>query len=274
MSQSHLRTDWLCIATEGDTVDGRELKRQWLVDAAETYNRQWYGALIWPEHEKNCGNFGEVLDVMGEEGEDGLYRLYAQIRPNAYLLEANRYDQLIYFSVELTPDGNFRNTGRTYLEGLAVTDRPASVGTTRLRFNRRKANKAGYYGCVITRDGKFIQENEMKNNWQSYFGLKPKTKNFSEGDETETPSGDDQLNVLANAVNELEGRVSVVETQLKELSGDMDKVAEVMDTDDFARLRDNLGTILANFGKLDEKITTLPKRNFGQQDKKPRFNVL
>ncbi|EPU0993130.1 GPO family capsid scaffolding protein, partial [Cronobacter turicensis] len=30
MSQSHLRTDWLCIATEGDTVDGRELKRQWL----------------------------------------------------------------------------------------------------------------------------------------------------------------------------------------------------------------------------------------------------
>ncbi|EKP4629966.1 GPO family capsid scaffolding protein, partial [Cronobacter sakazakii] len=99
MSQSHLRTDWLCIATEGDTVDGRELKRQWLVDAAETYNREWYGALIWPEHEKNCGNFGEVLDVMGEEGEDGLYRLYAQIRPNAYLLEANRYDQLIYFSV-------------------------------------------------------------------------------------------------------------------------------------------------------------------------------
>ncbi|PPX99588.1 GPO family capsid scaffolding protein, partial [Cronobacter sakazakii] len=60
MSQSHLRTDWLCIATEGDTVDGRELKRQWLVDAAETYNREWYGALIWPEHEKNCGNFGEV----------------------------------------------------------------------------------------------------------------------------------------------------------------------------------------------------------------------
>ena len=53
MSQSHLRTDWLCIATEGDTVDGRELKRQWLVDAAETYNRQCYGALIWHEHEKN-----------------------------------------------------------------------------------------------------------------------------------------------------------------------------------------------------------------------------
>ncbi|EOD9390204.1 GPO family capsid scaffolding protein [Cronobacter sakazakii] len=270
---SHLRTDWLCIATEGDTVDGRNLKRQWLVDAAETYDPQHYGALIWPEHQDGI-NYGEVLAVMGQEGEDGFYRLYAQIRPNAYLLEANRYDQLIYFSVELTPDGNFRGTGRTYLEGLAVTNTPASVGTTRLRFNRHKKNKAGYYGCVITRDGKLIQENEMKKNWQSYFGIKPKTKNFADGDEPDTQSGDDQLNVLANAVNELEGRMDNVESQLQELSGDMDKVAEVMDTEDFARLRDNLGNILANFGKLDKKVTQLPKRQFGQQEKTGRFNVL
>lgn len=29
---SHLKTDWLCVATEGDTVDGREIKRQWIID--------------------------------------------------------------------------------------------------------------------------------------------------------------------------------------------------------------------------------------------------
>ncbi|MEA3725884.1 GPO family capsid scaffolding protein [Enterobacter cloacae] len=273
MSQSHLKTDWLCIATEGDTVDGRYLKKQWLVDAAETYNPQHYGALIWPEHQAGI-NYGEVLAVKGEEGEDGLYRLYAQIRPNAYLLEANRYDQLIYFSVELTPDGNFRGTGRTYLEGLAVTDTPASVGTTRLRFSRRKKRNADNYGCVITREGKITQETVMKKEWQSYFGIKPKAKNFAEGDGGEQPSGDDQLNVLANAVNELEGRMDAVESQLQTLSADMDTVAEVMDTEDFARLRDNLGNILANFGKLDKKVTQLPKRNFGQQEKTGRFKVL
>ena len=49
---SQLSTDWLCIATEGDTVDRRELRREWLIDAAETYNPELYAALIWPEHER------------------------------------------------------------------------------------------------------------------------------------------------------------------------------------------------------------------------------
>ena len=29
---SHLKTDWLCIATEGDTVDGRQIYREWIID--------------------------------------------------------------------------------------------------------------------------------------------------------------------------------------------------------------------------------------------------
>ncbi|MDI8746324.1 hypothetical protein MJM83_31865, partial [Salmonella enterica subsp. enterica serovar Montevideo] len=46
--------------------------------------------------------------------------------------------------------------GSTSMKGLAVTDTPASVGTTRLRFSsrRKKLSKQGYYGCVISRDGK------------------------------------------------------------------------------------------------------------------------
>lgn len=35
---SHLKTDWLCVATEGDTVDGRVIKRQWIIDMGETYD--------------------------------------------------------------------------------------------------------------------------------------------------------------------------------------------------------------------------------------------
>lgn len=60
---SHLKTDWLCVATEGDTVDGREIKRQWIIDMGETYDYNHYVALIWPEHEDDCGNFGEVLEA-------------------------------------------------------------------------------------------------------------------------------------------------------------------------------------------------------------------
>ncbi|MGE2624432.1 GPO family capsid scaffolding protein, partial [Escherichia coli] len=48
---SHLKTGWLCVATEGDTVDGRVLERRWIIDMGETYDPNHYAALLWPEHE-------------------------------------------------------------------------------------------------------------------------------------------------------------------------------------------------------------------------------
>ncbi|MCX2447559.1 MULTISPECIES: GPO family capsid scaffolding protein, partial [unclassified Citrobacter freundii complex] len=165
---SHLKTDWLCVATEGDTVDGRDIKRQWIIDMGETYDYNHYVALIWPEHEDDCGNFGEVLEATWHDGEDGLARLYVSLCPNMRLIFANHEDQLLFFSIE--PEENWRGSGRTYLKGLAVTDTPASVGTTRLRFSsrRKKLSKQGYYSCVISRDGKIKQEIRMKN-WQKLF---------------------------------------------------------------------------------------------------------
>ena len=159
---SHLKTDWLCVATEGDTVDGRVMERQWIIDMGETYDVTHYAALIWPEHERYAGNFGEVLKAMWQDGEDGLARLYVSLCPNKRLLYANDEGQLLYFSVE--PELNWRGGERTYLGGLAVTDNPASVGTTRLRFSRRRLSKQGYYSCVISRDGKIKQEELMKKN--------------------------------------------------------------------------------------------------------------
>lgn len=41
-------TAWFCVATAGPTVDGREIKEQWLTEAAETYNAAEYTAMIWP----------------------------------------------------------------------------------------------------------------------------------------------------------------------------------------------------------------------------------
>lgn len=264
---SHLRTDWLCVATEGDTVDKRKLERQWLIDAAETYDPKLYGALIWPEHDKDFGNFGEVLCAMWQEGNDGLVRLYVQLRPNAYLLAANSRDQLIYFSVELTEDGNWRGTGRSYLEGLAVTDTPASVGTTRLRFNKRRKSNPGYYACRVSRKG-IEQDNEMKKpNWQSYFGIKP--KHFEEITEELKGDAPDQLQILADALNDLESRVSSIETQLADTQEDMETVKEVVDTEDFAVLRDNVSAIVKNFSKLDKKVTTLPRRSFSDKKNEP-----
>lgn len=45
---SQLRTTWICIATEGETADGREILHEEIIDMAETYDPSLYTAMIWP----------------------------------------------------------------------------------------------------------------------------------------------------------------------------------------------------------------------------------
>lgn len=230
---SQLMTNWICIATEGETVDKRQMKRQWLIEAAEIYDPKLYIALIWPEHEKWFGNMGEVLAAKAEQGDDGLMRLYAQLRPNNYLLQANRDGKIIFYSVELTPDGNFRGTGKHYLEGLGVTDTPASVGTMRLNFHKRKKRNLllGAFKPLVIDEVKAFKEKGMakeptKPTWHSLFGIKP--KNFAEEENSE--SDDDKLQALAEALTALEARVTALETGQEEVQEDLEVVKDVVDT--------------------------------------------
>ncbi|WOZ76055.1 GPO family capsid scaffolding protein [Kosakonia sacchari] len=265
---SHLLTDWLCIATEGDTVDGREVYRDWIIDMGETYNFDHYGARLWPEHERDYGTFGEVREAMWKNGDDGLARLYAKISPSMSLIYANQADQMVYFSIE--PEENWRGSGRTYLKGLAVTDRPASVGTTRLRFSERKKIKPGYYAFSVTCEENNIKVKTMKPEWQKLFGIKPK---FEEQPAEDNPGGDDKLQALANAVNDLEARVGAIEEKLNATVEDVETIAEVVDTQEFSTLLGNIKNVVKNFSKLDEKVTERPQRQFGDKDNK-RFKFL
>ncbi|CDH02836.1 GPO family capsid scaffolding protein [Xenorhabdus bovienii] len=279
---SQLMTNWICIAMEGDTVDGRAIEPQWILEAAELYDPQLYTARIWPEHERWFGAMGEVLAVKAENGEDGALRLYAQLRPNHRLLEANRDGQLLFTSVEFTLNGNFRGTGKTYLEGLGVTDSPASVGTTRLQFSKRKKPRrfGAYKPLVIdeVREIKGTKGKKMakgtKKSWRSIF-------NIEEQDDTSTEtSNDDALQALAQAVADLETRLAALESaqesteqDVADVQEDIETVKEVVDTEEFARLRDSLPDILKKFGKLDGIATPLPSKN-PKGNKNKNFNYL
>lgn len=133
-----LRTDWICVATAGKTADGREIKEEWLQEAAETYNRQTYTALIWPRHDTTYGdrafsyNYGEV-DALQVERVDGVLKLFAKLMPNDWLIATNEQGQKLFTSIEVVE--NFAGIGKCYLTGLAVTDIPASLGTDRLMFS-------------------------------------------------------------------------------------------------------------------------------------------
>ena len=128
---------WVIVATEGTTVDLRIITASWIKDMAEQYSISEYTALIWPEHYRNMWtkfegkNWGTV-DQLKAETKDGKLRLFAKITANQYLIDANKEGQKLFTSIE--PDPDYRGTGRCYLIGLAVTDSPASAGTTRLKF--------------------------------------------------------------------------------------------------------------------------------------------
>lgn len=132
-------SDWKIVATEGATVDGRAISANWINDMAETYDLENYPALIWPEHQRSGWsifegkNWGTVAALKAGKYGDKL-RLFAKLTPNHYLIEANKDEQKLFTSIEPEPD--FQGQGRCYLMGLAVTDSPASVGTTRLKFSK------------------------------------------------------------------------------------------------------------------------------------------
>lgn len=132
------QTGWVIAATAGATVDGRVITEQWIKDMAEQYSADEYTAMIWPEHFRSSWapfegkNWGTVDEVKAAKS-GGKLRLYVKLTANDYLLSANADGQKLFMSIE--PDPDYKGTGKAYLMGLAVTDSPASTGTTRLKFS-------------------------------------------------------------------------------------------------------------------------------------------
>ncbi|ULF83380.1 GPO family capsid scaffolding protein [Vibrio alginolyticus] len=176
-------SDWKIIATEGPTVDGRKITRDWIEQMAASYDPKEYTALIWPEHRRFYGygeNWGNVVELKAEE-EDGKLRLFAKLEPNEYMLEANRKKQKLFTSIEPNPD--YKGEGRCYLMGLAATDSPASTGTSRLQFSR-KSGETTELECSALEEVDFSECFTRKDRFFAAFN-----EFFSSGDEVpETPS--------------------------------------------------------------------------------------
>lgn len=135
------KSKWFRIAVAGAATDGREIQPEWIIQMAQNYNPNTYGARINIEHFRSVfpdsvfGAYGDVLalktekvTINGEEKD----ALFAQIEPTDSLIALNQKKQKVYTSIEV--DDNFAKTGSAYLIGLAVTDSPASLGTEMLAF--------------------------------------------------------------------------------------------------------------------------------------------
>lgn len=127
-------TEWRVIAMSGATVDGREITEKHIKEMAEQYNPEIYGARINLEHLRfifpypEVSGFGDVEELKAEK-RGGKYALLAKLSVSENLQSLWNANSKVYSSIEYAE--KFADTGKAYLMGLAVTDTPASLSTSR-----------------------------------------------------------------------------------------------------------------------------------------------
>ncbi len=256
-NRTGLLTGWLTIGTSGPTVDGRNIKPQWLTDAAELYDPAEYTAVANAEHW--FGNYGSVRELRTIKDSKERIALQARLRPNQHYLAQNADDHRLFFSMELTH--NFAETKKTYLTGLATTDNPASLGTSETHF-KQKDNEQTFRGGSEEFSAGALQVVEDQKT-ELIPALKAALKDFFSNHKHKTPK-QEEFEMTEEQVKEMLDGQKAINESLTTLLGKFTPetpapvvpetpaavVPETPETNDFA-------TLTAAVGKLNESVESL-----------------
>lgn len=127
-----VKSKWFKAATAGATVDGREIKDEWLIDIAENYDLKEHEASIFLDHIRFYGNYGKVTDAELRKDDKGRNTLWFRIEPTPDLLALNAQHQYQYPSIGVVP--NFAGIGKANLGHLGAVQDPASVGVAPINY--------------------------------------------------------------------------------------------------------------------------------------------
>lgn len=135
------------IATEGPTVDGRKISREWLVQMAANYNQMVYTAVANLEHylssmpDSVFGAYGKVVSLSTRETEilgEKKLQLMAVVDASDELIALHSKGKKAFPSMEVMPE--FAQKQMAYLTGIAFVDKPASLGTETMKFSMAGAS--------------------------------------------------------------------------------------------------------------------------------------
>ena len=270
MNKSKLKTDFICIATSGYTVDGRQITAQELHEMADSYDPEYYTANLWPEH-RRWFNMGQVVEVKAEENEKGETELFAVIAPNQELIEQNREGQYLFTSIEIAP--NFRNSGKAYLSGLGVTDSPASVGTTKLNFFNTE-QKDSVFSDFIKVDFSIKEDIEedkalrtLANAFRKLFSHSAQTAEEKPNPENNNNKEDysmdqKQVDQIVAAVNGLGAKIdshfSAQPQPTEPQEPEQPKGGETVSKEEFSKLQKEFNALAEKFNALNKEVTPVP----------------
>lgn len=246
------------IATEGPTIDGRNISRQWIEQMAGSYDPKVYTAVANLEHflsmypDSMFGAYGKVVelstrevDVMGEKK----LQLMAVVDANDKLVSLQKAGQKCFASMEVL--NNFVGKGIAYLSGLAFTDKPASIGTESMKFSAAGASGERYafdHGIEI--------EFEASGNETAGANLFAKVKELlglgkKDADDRFADQGK-AIEAIAQSQKELLDKFASIEP----VAGELVEGNAVPSAEEFAALKEAHDKIAADFAALKEKLGT------------------
>lgn len=230
-----IRTGFVKVAQSGKTMDGREIKPEWLIEAANNYSKDIYTANIYPEHWEWAHNYGTVEALQYSEDEDGVVSLYADMAPNAFWQSDARFGQRLFTSIAVMP--NFAETGEHYLYSMAATNNPASLGVEQLQFSKKtpqalfleaveaeempkpKANLFSLFNRNKSRETDMPPKTnpELDDLKQQYAALAQKVSELESDAADDNKEDDKQFSALQGEHDELKQKYSTLEDENKTL---------------------------------------------------------
>ena len=193
-TQEKFSDRWFCIGKSGATVDGRTIESADLIAAAAAYDPELYGARINLEHyrpyspKNDYSGLGDVLELKAETA-DGVTRLYARIDPTEKMLGYIKDREKVYTSMEIMKP--FGDTGKAYLVGLAMTDSPASMGTTMLKFRQIAPDDPNFTAAYTQMESQDMPQTNPKTEKKGIFAVIHDAM-FSKKTDPEQPSQEPQ----------------------------------------------------------------------------------
>jgi hypothetical protein len=299
-SDKTAKSGWVVAAKEGATVDGRTITKQWIEDMAETYSIEEYTAVIWPEHFRSSWgpfdgkNWGTV-DAVKAAKKGGKLCLFVKLTANQYLLDANKDGQKLFMSIE--PNLDFAGSGKCYLQGLAVTDSPASTGTTMLKFSigdneiqhdYSELESLQHSDFIIaapqsTANTAAATQEQAKSLFNQLINLfsTSQTAEAEPNIAEENTMTKEQHDALMGQFGEITTKIEAVENKFSDLESKVEKFsaaeaqgeeqapaeeqAEGITAEQFATLNESLGGLAEKFSAIETKFNALSQETAGQE---------
>lgn len=251
MNNTPIISEFFRIGTAGPTVDGREISPDMLSEMAESYDPEEYKALINVEHINGLSYYnefpslGEVVELKTDKDKKGRVVLMARVSPSTQLINMNSRSQKLFPSMEISP--NFSGTQKAYLTGLAMTDRPASLGTQSILYAARNGGpaedrfKTNYFSqeietepfAMTTPKSDRNPENNTPaaadpSNPDDETSKKSFAEKFAEIFKPAEKKSDDKFAQMEEASLTLAGKVSEIETNFAELKTENDALSKTV----------------------------------------------